>query len=183
MTIPDYISPIVGYRTWQWDSLGLKSLNNERWFPGQALAAACQRRDQAAVLARFGNQHEPPHDGCTCGIYAAKNYDHFCNMGYFGYGVLGEVYLWGKIWQHDLGYRAQYAYPKNFLLSDGMPESRLMPLIAYGVDIFIAATPPDLAAQRNEFPQDIPLWTRASGYNQAGFDLIRRRHERWGIRR
>jgi hypothetical protein len=42
MIIPDYISPIVGHRTWQWDDLGLKSLNGERWVPGQALEAVCK---------------------------------------------------------------------------------------------------------------------------------------------
>jgi hypothetical protein len=35
--IPDYISPIVGHRTWQWDNLGLKSLNDVRWFPDSHL--------------------------------------------------------------------------------------------------------------------------------------------------
>jgi hypothetical protein len=27
--IPDYISPVVGYRVWQWNAAGLKSLNGE----------------------------------------------------------------------------------------------------------------------------------------------------------
>ena len=40
MTVPDYISPIVGYRVWQWDATGLRSLNGENWV---AQSAALRR--------------------------------------------------------------------------------------------------------------------------------------------
>ena len=39
MSIPDYISPIIGYRVWKWEKTGLKSLCGERWKPSQLLAA------------------------------------------------------------------------------------------------------------------------------------------------
>ena len=42
MTVPDYISPVVGYRVWQWDAAGLKSLNGELWVPRQPLSAVCR---------------------------------------------------------------------------------------------------------------------------------------------
>jgi len=42
MSIPDYISPIVGYRVWTWGTTGLKSLCGERWKPSQSLAARCR---------------------------------------------------------------------------------------------------------------------------------------------
>ena len=96
MSAPDYISPIVGYRVWQWDALGLKSLNNEQWIPEHCLAAACRgyrgwkmANGKAAPL----DGHESPHDGCSCGVYAAKNLGHLRCIGYAGYGVHGEVYL------------------------------------------------------------------------------------------
>ena len=55
MNIPDYISPIVGYRTWQWDAVGLKSLNSEPWFPGLALEASTARcrKEHAAPSRRL----------------------------------------------------------------------------------------------------------------------------------
>jgi hypothetical protein len=104
--IPDYISPIVAYRVWDWDATGLKSLNGERWFPGRALTAKCPTTD-----------HEPPADGCSCGVYSAKNHQHLqhiidCNVEY---AVHGEVYLWGKVVEHKLGWRAQFAYPKSLV--------------------------------------------------------------------
>jgi hypothetical protein len=40
MNIPDFISPVVGYRAWRWDNSGLQSINRERWIPGQYAAAS-----------------------------------------------------------------------------------------------------------------------------------------------
>jgi hypothetical protein len=179
--IPDYISAIVGYRTWQWDSLGLKSLNDERWFPGEALEARCMDFPLICAL-------NAPQEHCSCGIYAAKNAEHLVEISYMRRGeVYGEVYLWGKIWDHRFGYRAQYAYPKKFVLPHEMVpkadevESRLEPLIAYGADIFILAPTPDIALPPVAI-EDIPLWTKSSGFSQAGFDWIRVRERSLSVR-
>jgi hypothetical protein len=37
-------------------------------------------------------------------------------MGYQRYGICGEVYLWGRLVEHELGWRAQFAYPKTLFL-------------------------------------------------------------------
>jgi hypothetical protein len=106
--IPDYISPIDGYRGWNWHAKALWSLNGEAWRPGHALTAQCPRADD-----------EAPADGCSCGIYAAKDYQHLqkiCSSECVEAFVHGEVYLWGKVVEHDLGYRAQFAYPKSLVL-------------------------------------------------------------------
>lgn len=119
---------------------------------------------------------------CSCGIYAAKSEQHLSDIRYVrNEEVHGEVYLWGRVWDHELGYRAQFAYPKKLVLpwdivSNPDELERLNSLIAYGVDIFIPAPTPDLA---DPFPlrQDIPLWAKASGYDQAGLDWITERHK------
>ena len=51
MSIPDYISPIVGYRVWTWNTMGLKSLCGERWHPGQSLAARCRASTVVGTIA------------------------------------------------------------------------------------------------------------------------------------
>jgi hypothetical protein len=165
MNIPDYISPLVAYRVWQWDALGLKSLNNEPWVPGRALEA---------TTSRCSKEHVPPEDACACGIYAAKNFQHLVDIGYAGYGVHGEVYLWGTVVEHRLGWRAQYAYPKSIILPPNTipfqiseAESRLETLIAYGVDIAIGSAAP------------IPLWSRQCGHQQAGLDFLIKKRKRW----
>ena len=57
MSIPDYISPIVGYRVWKWDATGLKSLCGEPWHPSQSLAARCR--------ASFRRTHRWACGGCA----------------------------------------------------------------------------------------------------------------------
>jgi hypothetical protein len=118
MNVPDYVSPIVAYRAWQWDFARswtskppLKSLNGEWWFPERPLSAKC-----GAPVARRAptvrNNHNAPQIGCMCGIYAAKSFDQLRWMGYDQRGISGAVNLWGTIVEHKLGWRAQFAYPK-----------------------------------------------------------------------
>ncbi len=173
MSIPDHISPIVAYRVWQWDSLGLKSLNNEQWCPGCALEAN---------TSRCRKEHAAPTDGCTCGVYAARDLAHLQRTGYAGYGVYGEVYLWGAVVEHRLGWRAQYAYPKSIVLPpDTIPfrmsevESRLETLVAYGAGISLAARRGGLDGKEGS----IRLWSKESGLDMAGFDWLMEKRKRW----
>ncbi len=161
MKFPDYISPIVGCRIWRWDAAGLRSLNGKPWPPGRPLAARC-----GAGYAH--DAHETPHLGCTCGVYAAKSREHLRQFGYEGRGIGGEVYLWGTVVEHALGWRAQFAYPKAlFLPPDLIPsdtkqmESRLRALAAYGTDVFIVVV-----------GQHIPLCRKGAGFDAAGLDYL-----------
>jgi hypothetical protein len=170
--IPDLISPIIGYRVWTWGTTGLKSLCGERWHPRQSLAARCRASVVVGpILGRaeaVHNAHEPPQTNCTCGVYAVKTLHHFRSAGYERYGIHGEVYLWGTVVEHELGWRAQYAYPKTlFLPPDLIPsdtkemESRLEALAAYSTDIFIVGG-----------GQSIPLCRKGSGFDAAGLDYL-----------
>jgi len=177
MNVPDYISPIVGYRVWQWDAAGLKSLNDEPWSPGRRIVAGCRAASRGLIIARAEaahDAHDAPQANCTCCVYAAKSLDHLRSAGYERFGIHGEVYLWGKVVEHERGWRAQLAYPRNLFLSpDALPftlaeiQSRLKTLTTYRIDIF-AADP-----KRN-----IPLWGKDAGYSPDGLDyLIERRRE------
>ena len=103
MTAPDYIFPVVGYRVWQWDATGLKSLNGIAWHPGEAFTAECKTQ----------GCHEVPRADCTCGIYASKSLDHLRRIGYTEDRIHGEVCLWGTVVEHEGGWRAQFAYPRT----------------------------------------------------------------------
>jgi len=155
--IPDYVSPIVGYRVWNWHPNELRSLNGEDWLPGRALTAKCRKTD-----------HVPPADGCSCGVYAAKSFQHLQRITRsVEYCLHGEVYLWGKIVEHELGYRAQFAYPKSLtlpLIDTRFEMSRLQSLIAYGADIYT--------------PLNVLLCTK-DGYTQAGIDWLAERRKPW----
>ena len=95
MKIPDYVSPIEAYRAWGWDLAGLTSLSGECWRPGRPHTAQC-----GMALDR----HQAPQMGCTCGIYATKDPESVSC-----FGIYGEVYLWGTVVEHELGWRAQFA--------------------------------------------------------------------------
>jgi hypothetical protein len=175
MNVPDYISPVVAYRAWQWDATGLKSLCGEPWHPGQPLAATCR----ASVRGSAHPVTDAPQIGCTCGIYAAKSRDHLRRAGYAGFGIHGEVCLWGTVVEHELGWRAQYACPKNFFLplnmlpvSVSVLEPRLNTLAAYGCDIHI------IGREGN-----MPLWIRGSGYEASALELLVQQCKNWYAQR
>jgi hypothetical protein len=169
MIIPDYIMPLIGYRAWRWnDATGLKSLNGEPWLPGRPLAAGCR-----AVA------HEPPRSDCTCGVYAARNLEHLRQFGYEQRGIHGEVYLWGTVVDHKLGWRAQFAYPKSlFLPPNAFPfklseiDARLKTLIAFGADLFLLGD-----------HESIRFWTNGSGFDPAGLDYLIKTRKEYYIRR
>jgi hypothetical protein len=171
MRVPDYISLVVAYRAWQLDATGLKSLCGEPWHPGRALAAACK----TSVRITAHDVHDAPQMNCTCGIYAAKSHADLRTAGYAGFGIHGEVYLWGIVVEHELGWRAQYACPKNFFLpleilpvSMSVLEPRLKTLAAFGCDIHL------IGREGN-----MPLWEKDSGYEAPALDLLVQRCKSW----
>jgi hypothetical protein len=181
MSVPDYISPIVGYRVWTLSTMGLKSLCGEQWHPAKSLAARCRASTVVGTIAgraEAADNHDAPQANCTCGIYAVKTLHHFRSAGYERFGIYGEVYLWGTVVEHELGWRAQLAYPKNFFLSpDALPftlseiQARLHALTLYGSDIFVLGS------------ETISLWAKDSGYSPAGLDYLIERSKQYHDRR
>jgi len=133
--------PLVGWRWWHViklkDEKGrhngkviLSSINIEDYWPYLIpLMAQCD-----PIRAR--GCKKPPNDNCTCGIYAldgGREYstpnDDSC--------IIGEVYGWGRYVRGNKGWRAQWAYPKSFYLSQHQVEL-IEPLKAYRVPITIA---------------------------------------------
>lgn len=179
MIVPDCVAPIVAHRIWRWDTGGLTSLNGELWVPGKPLVASCNRvfcpkTSGRGTQGACGESHAPAIGG-TCGVYAAKDLRYLHKSGYTKYGIHGEVYLWGFVVEHETGWRAQYAYPRNLVLSmELMPtsmaslEARMERLTAYGCDISLAAK-----------QRIVPLWSRASGYKASSLRLLIEQCERW----
>ena len=180
--VPDtYIEPFVAYRAWNWTAEGVTSLNGALWTPKVAFEATCHyagdlRSIRAAaigsVAAEFweSKSHQVPDPGCTCGMYAGINMQHMIDIGYIGRGIHGELSLWGRLYSHTLGWRAQYTYPKFFVVPANMvpfrfdeAQERLKALVEFYVDIWLQ---PEREARVGQ--EKIPLWIKDYGYTGCG---------------
>ena len=59
----------------------------------------------------LGPFHEAPHLGCTCGLHGTHELDLLRRTRCPA--VLGRVALWGRVIEHELGFRARYGYPQR----------------------------------------------------------------------
>ena len=191
--VPDtYVEPFVAYRAWNWNSEGITSLNRAMWTPKQAFEAQCpQHEDLRSMQAASNtpearafwakNEHHVPDPNCTCGMYAGINMQHLIDINYIQRGIHGEVSLWGRLYRHTLGWRAQYAYPKNFIVPANMipvrideAKRRLDVLTEFEVEIYLQY------GEEAEVGQvTLPLWLPDYGYSQQGLSLLVERGQRW----
>ena len=122
--------PIVGWRQWNFMYPHfLANLGNDTvYVPREKIEARCDQYStiDTYTLARRKDHSEPaPHPTCECGIYAYKEKSRLLreirNI-YAGRWLLannryvpiyGEMNLWGKVIEHEDGYRAQFGYPKR----------------------------------------------------------------------
>lgn len=74
------------------------------WPPMQPARAHCS-------LPRF---HAAPNLDCTCGLHATHEPDLLRKTR--GPSVLGTVALWGRVVEHEHGYRAELGYPQRLKL-------------------------------------------------------------------
>jgi hypothetical protein len=191
--VPDtYIEPFTAYRVWNWTERGITSLNGALWTPKQAFEAKCPHADdlrsmQAAASSpgaqKFwkSKQHLVPDPNCTCGIYAGINMQHMIDIGYIQRGIHGELSLWGCLYRHSLGWRAQFAYPKYFVVPANMipyrfdeAEERLKALVEFDVDIYLQ---PEREARVGQ--EKIPLWINDYGYSQQGISWLIEKRQKW----
>lgn len=118
--------PILGFRLWNVDlkTERVMSMNTGQvWLPGRRFKAYCIRPEstQLGFSTPYGYQthaegEEAPALNCACGIYAHKPEHYSRPWQYAGAekcNAWGLVNLWGKIYEHSAGYKAQYAYPKE----------------------------------------------------------------------
>lgn len=122
--VPDAIGSIVGWRTWRLlmpqprNGLLLQSVHTPTfWFPESVHEAEC-------LVER--SLHPAPSGDCTCGFYSLKNtdfiddpYTNVAGMNYSHMEIMGEVEIWGRIIEGEIGYRSQFAKIKSFSVSAG----------------------------------------------------------------
>jgi len=191
--VPDtYVEPFAAYRAWNWTAEGITSLNGSLWTPKVAFEATCPNHDdlrsmQAAATTEAAREfwqsksHVVPDPGCTCGMYAGINMQHLIDINYIQRGIHGEVHLWGRLHRHTLGWRAQFAYPKYFVVPANMvpfhvteAQERLKTLVEFDVDIYLQ-TEKDARVGGEK----IPLWVKDYGYSRQGISFLIEKRKKW----
>lgn len=142
------VDAVVAYRAWEaWAVDGIIHLTSVtrrevEWPRGKTVEAVCPCLRTAMRSARFhrwsigdvsldqpAETHALPETYVlhTCGIYAWANpiipYTPRMlglQMGYHYAYVVGEVLLWGRVRVHERGYRAEFAKPSAFYVTDTM---------------------------------------------------------------
>ena len=114
MSAPDYAEALIGWRVWcvveTRAGLRLASVIHEHAWPVAH-----------ETVARCDNGHEAPDPACACGIHAARepaavlSYLHGRDEPRTVARVLGRVQLWGRVVEHEGGWRAERAYPLDFV--------------------------------------------------------------------
>jgi hypothetical protein len=190
--------PFTAYRAWNWTAEGITSLNGSLWTPKEAFEATCPNHEglkatwrgmQAIATTEAARgywqsksqSHHVPDPSCTCGMYAGINMQHLIDIGYIQRGIHGEVSLWGRLYRHTLGWRAQFAYPKFFIVPMNMipfrmteAKQRLDELAEFDVDIYLQ---PGIEAKVGG--ERIPLWIREYGYSQQALSVLIEKRKKW----
>lgn len=100
MRLPDQLGPVTGWRLWRSVAGELRSLNDGvPWAPGVEAVARC----------KIDWSHDAPVPECSCGLYATKSPVPTRPLGRL---ISGPVGLWGRVVEHEDGYRAARAYPQ-----------------------------------------------------------------------
>ena len=113
--------PIVGWRRWNFMYPHfLANLGNDTiYVPREKIEAHCEQYSTIGtlVLRKDHSEQQAPHLTCMCGIYAYKEKPRLLREIRDSCSglrlVYGEINLWGKVIEHEDGYRAQFGYPKR----------------------------------------------------------------------
>ncbi|HEX6331749.1 MAG TPA: hypothetical protein VF129_10765 [Actinomycetota bacterium] len=103
--------PIDGWRTWT--VAGSRDGAEARLLPIVGRGAWPARSPVRAVCGK-GRRHEVPGPTCTCGIHATIEPDPLRRTR--DPAALGRVALWGRVLEHELGFRAELGYPQRLML-------------------------------------------------------------------
>lgn len=104
--------PIVAWRAWALTGrrdgtdvlLRPVAKRTRTWKPREIVEASC----------RSFRWHEAPDVSCTCGLHGTHGIEVLRKTRCPA--VLGRVALWGRVIEHEHGFRARFAYPQRLRL-------------------------------------------------------------------
>jgi hypothetical protein len=139
---PDYADALIGWRVWCVVRFGTELrlasvIQDEVWPVETELVARCRAHEPPSNRLLLGRptEHVAPATDCTCGIYAARQpagvwtYLRGRDEPYTVARVLGRALLWGRVVEHEDGWRAERAYPLDVYTGDPELARRLGSLL------------------------------------------------------
>ena len=102
--------PITAWRTW---ALSIRR-DEPRLRPVAGRAKPWPPLKPAQATCRLAKMHMAPNVECSCGLHGSNGLDLLRKTK--DPSVLGRVALWGRVIEHELGYRAEFAYPQRLRL-------------------------------------------------------------------
>lgn len=142
MTTPDLLEPIIGYRVHRINSkfemFGQRWTNTPACMPGvdsenphgvnRAMCASTFRTSPEVqpmctdMCVSRSNKTTKRLAWLACGFHAFKEIDNVVRMimqpGHHGHYVIVKANLWGHVFEHELGYRAEYMSVKEIVALD-----------------------------------------------------------------
>jgi hypothetical protein len=106
------VEPILAWRSWT--LTGRRDGESLLLRPVTAGSRAWRPREVAQATCRLAWSHEAPNADCSCGLHATRDIDFLRRTR--SPAVLGRVALWGRVIEHEHGYRARFAYPQRLRL-------------------------------------------------------------------
>jgi hypothetical protein len=112
LTVQKTYEPIIAWRAW--------ALSGHRDGTGLLLRPVAGRArpwkplEMATAVCKASRFHRSPHIDCTCGLHGTHDPDTLRKAR--TPAVLGRVALWGRVIEHERGWRAEYAYPQTVRL-------------------------------------------------------------------
>jgi hypothetical protein len=101
--------PLVGWRTWR--IRGSKRGDDARLFPIAGSDDAWPAREPVRAKCGKHRLHRVPGERCTCGIHGV--YDVELLRRTRDPAALGTLAAWGRIVEHERGFRAALGYPQR----------------------------------------------------------------------
>ena len=112
LSIDTASEPIVAWRAWA--LTGHRDSTELLLRPVAKRARTWRPREVVEASCRTSRWHEAPDPACTCGLHGTHGLEVLRKTKCPA--VLGRVALWGRVVEHEHGYRAQFAYPQRLRL-------------------------------------------------------------------
>ena len=110
LTVVRSVEPILAWRAWaltvHGDDLALEPMagRGKAWPARKVMRSRC----------RHAGLHTSPKPGCSCGLHGTHGLEILRKTR--TPAVLGRVALWGRVIEHELGFRAALGYPQRLRL-------------------------------------------------------------------